>query len=219
MTELSTSRQQAKVLIVDDHPMVREGISSRIAGQPDLYVCGEAETENEALAKINETRPDVVIVDISLHEGHGIELLKRIKAKHPDTRAVVHSMYDDTVYAERALEAGAKGYVNKRMPPDRLLEAIRGVLEGKLCFSDDVLKSSQGNQSAASTTPVDALSDRELEIFTLIGEGMTTGAIAKRLHVSTHTVDTHRANIKRKLNLKNAGELNRRAVEWALENR
>jgi DNA-binding NarL/FixJ family response regulator len=201
--------------------MVREGLTMRISTQPDLTVCGEAATEDEALSLVQETSPDLVLVDISLKSGHGIELVKQIKSRFPTVKTLVVSGYQESLYAERALRAGALGYLNKQESNDKVLEAIRTVLSGQRYVSA-AISQRLVNQALGSTDetklPMARLSDRELEIFRMIGEGLTSGAIATRLFLSTHTIDTHRENIKRKLDLKNAAELSRAAVQWVLEN-
>jgi DNA-binding NarL/FixJ family response regulator len=211
----------AKVLIVDDHPMVREGLTMRLSAQPDLQVCGEAACEDEAIAVVKQTHPDLVLVDIALKSGDGIELVKQIKSRHPSIKMLVLSSYQESLYAERALRAGATGYLSKQESHDKLLEAVRTVLAGKRYVSDETTQRLI-NQALGGTddarAPVDQLSDRELEIFRMIGEGLTSGVIAERLFLSTHTIDTHRENIKRKLSVKNASELNRAAVQWVLQN-
>jgi DNA-binding NarL/FixJ family response regulator len=218
---MTACQTPAKILIVDDHPMVREGLTLRISTQPDLRVCGEAASEDEALAKVLEINPDLVLIDISLKSGHGIELTKKIKARHPEVKMLVVSGFQETLYAERALRAGAMGYLNKQESNDKVLEAIRTVLSGKRYFSPEItqrLLSQALGETVAPNSPFDCLTERERQIFRMIGEGQATGVIAEKLYLSTHTIDTHRANIKRKLNVTTAGELARAAVQWVLEN-
>lgn len=209
-----------RILIVDDHPMVREGLGMRISAQRDLELCGEAATEDEALALVQQTSPDLMLVDISLKSGHGLELIKRVKLRYPAVRMLVVSGFQESLYAERAMRAGAMGYLNKQESNEKALEAIRTVLRGERFLSAQLAQRliahalAGGDQTKA---PVELFTDRELEIFRLIGEGLTTGMIAEQLLLSTHTIDTHRENIKRKLGAKNAGELNRQAVQWVLE--
>ncbi len=217
---MSNRTNPAKIVIVDDHPMVREGLTLRMSTQPDLKVCGEAATEEEALALVREINPDLVLIDISLKSGNGIELVKQIKSRHPAVKMLVVSGFQESLYAERALRAGALGYLNKQESNDKVLEAIRTVLTGKRYFSPEITQRLI-HQALGGTdekkSPIGNLTDREVEIFRMIGEGLTTGAIASRLFLSTHTIDTHRENIKRKLDMKNAGELTRAAVQWVLE--
>lgn len=211
----------AKILIVDDHPMVREGLTMRISTQRGLKVCGEAATEDEALSLLQETNPDLVIVDISLKSGHGIELIKQVRSRYPAVKMLVFSGYQESLYAERALRAGALGYLNKQESNDKVLEAIHAVLAGQRYVSPEItqrLVSQALGNTDETKPPIERLTDREMEILRMIGEGLTSGTIANRLFLSTHTIDTHRENIKRKLDLKNAGELTRAAVQWVLEN-
>jgi DNA-binding NarL/FixJ family response regulator len=210
-----------KILIVDDHSMVREGLRLRISAFPDLEVCGEATTEDEAIELVNKTNPCLVIVDISLKSGHGIELIKRIKAISPKIKMLVSSGFQESLYAERALRAGALGYLNKQDSGEKVIDAIRTVLRGEhyvsAAITQRLVSQALGNRSE-SADPIDLLTDRELEVFRMIGNGKTSGAIAEELLLSTHTIDTHRENIKRKLGIKNAAELSRHAVQFLLEN-
>jgi DNA-binding NarL/FixJ family response regulator len=163
-----------------------------------------------------------VIIDISLRTGHGIDLIKQIRERHPKQKMLVISMYDESVYAERSLQAGAMGYLNKQIACETLIEAIRGILAGKTYLSpamtDRILKSRVGGMIDPGESPVDSLSNRELEVLTLIGQGTTTSGIARQLHLSVHTVDTYREKLKMKLHLANSAELNRYAAQWVLEN-
>lgn len=210
----------AKILIVDDHPLVREGMTALISMQPDLIVGGEAATEDEALALVQESSPDLVIVDIALLRGHGLELTRQIKARYPAVKILVVSGYQESLYAERALRAGAHGYLNKQEPNEKLLIAIRTVLAGERFISPAVMQRLVGEALGSvntAKTQMERLTNRELEVFQLIGEGLNTGAIARKLFLSTHTIDTHRENIKRKLGIRHSGELTRAAVLWLLE--
>jgi DNA-binding NarL/FixJ family response regulator len=208
-----------RVLIVDDHPAAREGLAVRISSQADLEICGEAADVADALTLVDATRPDVVVVDIQLKTGDGLDLIKRIKDE--SIRILVWSMYPDKVYARRALQAGALGYLNKEHTTDRLIEAIRCVAAGKVFLCDEtaqrVLSQAVGGNQTLQYSPLESLSDRELEVFRLIGEGLSTSQIARRLHLSTHTIDTHRQRIKEKLDLAGATELTRTAIRWVLE--
>ena len=212
----------ARILIVDDHPMVRDGLTARISNEPDLTVCGEADDVDGALRLAGELNPDLVIIDILLKTGHGIDLIKQIRGRHPKMRMLVNSMYDESVYAERSLQAGALGYLNKQTAGETVIDAIRTVLTGKTYLSpemtDRIVKSRVGGMIEPGKSPIESLSDRELEVFTLIGQGQTTRAIASQLHLSVHTIDTYREKLKIKLNLANSAELNRYAVQWVLEN-
>lgn len=206
------------IFLVDDHPLVREWLTNLIHQQPDLAVCGEAESAAEAFEKISRIKPDIAIVDISLKGGSGIELIKDIRTVKPPVAVVVLSMHDENIYAERALRAGARGYIMKRETAKKVVTAIREVLDGKLYLSER-LKASfaekfvQGNVLASSPS-VDLLSDRELEVFRLLGEGCETRQIAENLHVSMKTVQAFCARIKEKLGLATATELLREAVRW-----
>jgi DNA-binding NarL/FixJ family response regulator len=204
---------------VDDHPLVREWLSTLINQQADLQVCGEAESAPKALQMISQVDPDVAIVDISMEGGSGLELIKNIKASHPNVIVVVLSMHDEALYAERALRAGARGYIMKREATKRILQVIRSVRAGKLYLSDKMAmlmaeKFVDGRPSAAGTV-VEKLSDRELEVFQLLGRGCTTRQIAEELHVSVKTIQAFCARIKEKLGLLNATELLREALRWS----
>lgn len=211
-----------KVLLVDDHPIVRHGLSKLIEQAPDLEVCGEAASSAEALQIIRETDPEVVVIDISLGGGNGLELIKQIKAQGSDARLLVSSMHDELLYAERSLRAGAMGYINKIEGTEKIIEAIHQILTGRIYLSgpmtERVLQRMMQNSPEPGSSPVDALSDRELEVFEMIGHGQTTRQIAKKLHLSPKTIETHREHIKTKLHLQNNNELVRQAVQWALEN-
>lgn len=210
-----------RVLIVDDHPAVCEGLAVRISAQPDLEVCGHAPDLAEAMALVKAFRPDVVVIDIQLKTGNGLELVERIKAHDSSIRMLVWSMYPDALYAQRALHAGALGYINKEHTTGRIVEAIRRVRDGKvyLCeeTSEQLLGQVVGGARPRKAMGVEALSDCELEVFRLVGQGFSTSQIARRLHRSIHTVESHRQKIKNKLRLQNASELTRAAVQWMLE--
>ncbi len=218
MTRLSPPK---KILIVDDHPSVRDGLSLQIALKADLKVCGEAESEDEAFTLVKQSTPDLVLIDISLKNGNGIELIKRIRSHDPAIKMLVVSGFQDSLYAERSCRAGAMGYLNKQESSVKLIEAIRTVLAGERFLSPAVsrrlINQSLGSRDN-SKSPIENLSNRELEIFRMIGEGLTSGVIAERLFLSPYTIDTHRENIKRKLDIRNAAELSRAAVQWLLEN-
>ncbi len=215
------AQARAKVLLVDDHEMLRQGMRLLIEQQKDLQVCGEAVDEVSALKQFRATQPDLMIVDLSLKEGDGIELIKRIKLLDPDARTLVYSMHDERVYGERALRAGAKGYVSKQQPARAVLQAIRRLLAGSMHFSGEmtqrVLERAAASESMSPASPVESLSDRELEVFEMIGRGLTTRSIAARLHLSPRTVDTYRERLKIKLALANSAELHYRAVQWVLK--
>jgi DNA-binding NarL/FixJ family response regulator len=203
---------------VDDHPIVREGLARRIERQGDLTVCGEAESAADALMAVNDLAPDLVVVDLTLKDKSGLELIKDLRVRHPQVPVLVLSMHDETHYAERALRAGAGGYIMKQEAAENVLVAIRRVLDGQVYLSDRMadrlLGAIVGEQAGPSQSPVDRLSDRELEVFEMIGTGLGTREIADRLHVSIKTVEAYRANIKDKLHLQTAMELAHRAFHW-----
>jgi DNA-binding NarL/FixJ family response regulator len=221
-TKASDGRKIVKILIVDDHPIVREGLVARIIRQPDLTVCGEAEDVAGALELVRTAKPDLVIVDLSLKSSQGLDLIKKVAASAPSIKMLVSSMYDESLYAERALRAGAMGYVNKQEMSEKILDAIRCVLDGKIYLSpvmtERLLQRAVGSGSQIAPSPVESLSDRELEVFKMIGKGRTTRQIAAELHLSVKTIETHRENIKGKLNVPNSIELSREAVQWVMEN-
>ena len=217
------AEERARVLIVDDHPAVREALAIRIGRQRDLEVCGEAADMGEALRLVAGTQPDVAVVDISLKTGNGIDLIKRIKDRNDHVRMVVWSMHSESLYAERALRAGALGYVNKDQATDTIVEAIRRVLAGKVYLSDAMterlLKRAVGGEAIAVTrSPMDVLADRELEVFRLIGAGVKTAEIAGQMHLSIKTIETYRDRIRKKLDLKDGTELAHYATQWNLNN-
>ncbi len=209
-----------RVFVVDDHPLIREGLAAQISTQPNMSLCGEAEDVAEALSRIAETNPDLVIVDISLKNGNGIDLVKRLKAKDPSLVILVWSMHPENLYAERALRAGARGYVNKGKSADQIMDAILTVLDGRTYLSPEMseklLGRVIGGQKEMETSSVEGLTDRELETFEFLGQGMTTQQIAAKMHVSRKTVETYRARIKEKLGLANAVELVQHAVQWLM---
>jgi DNA-binding NarL/FixJ family response regulator len=212
---------RSRILIVDDHPLVRSGLRLLIDCEHDLSVCGEAANADEAMRLLENQKPDLLIVDLSLKESSGLELIKRIKARHPDAKMLVSSMFEESLYAERVLNAGALGYVHKQEGMERVIEAIRCVLSGRIWLSksmnDRMLRRMTVSQPAPTQSPVHTLSDRELEVFEMLGRGRATKDIAKQLHLSVKTVETHREKIKAKLGLHSAAELNRAAVQWVLE--
>jgi DNA-binding NarL/FixJ family response regulator len=211
-----------RILVVDDHPTVREGLSHRINAQSDMSVCGTAADFKEAIQAIEETDPALVIIDISLKSSNGLDLVKAVISRFPQVRTLVHSMYDETLYADRCLRAGAQGYVNKEADPNVVIRAIREVLAGRIYLSPNMTNRILGQAlhgAHLNSDPVASLTDRQLEIFRLIGDGEDVRSISQRLHISVHTVETHRENIKRKLNIDKLSDLNRQAVLWVQENR
>lgn len=209
-----------KILLVDDHPLVREGLANLIHQEPDLEVCGEASSEPQALQLIGRAQPDIAVVDISLENGSGLELIKSIKAMHPVVAMLALSMHDESLYAERALRAGARGYLMKREAAAKVIQGIRAVLAGQLFVSDKIRALMAERFVAggpADASPVAQLSDRELEVFQLLGRGQSTRQIADHLHVGFKTVQAYCARIKEKLRLANATELLRAAMQWNTE--
>lgn len=218
----SKAAPRIRVMIVDDHPAVREALASRIDRQPDLEVCGEAADLSDALRILPEVKPHVAVVDISLKTGSGLELIKRIRDRNSAVQIVVWSMHPESLYAERALRAGALGYVNKDQATDTIVEAIRRVGRGEVWVSEALaqrmLRRSVGVAPGEGTrSPLESLADRELEVFRLIGQGAKTAEIADRLHLSVKTVETYRDRIRRKLDLIDGTRLVHFATQWVLE--
>lgn len=214
---MTNSPGKKRIFLVDDHPLVREWLANLIHQQPDLEVCGETESAPAALSAITPAKPDLVIADLNLKNSSGIELIKQLKTSHPQIPALVLSMHDESLYAERAFRAGASGYVNKRETAQKVVEAIRRVLAGKLFVSEktaEILAAKTVRGQAANRSAIESLSDRELEVFGRLGQGIGTREIAGDFHVSVKTVQEYCARIKEKLNLANATELLREAVRW-----
>jgi DNA-binding NarL/FixJ family response regulator len=209
----------SSVLIVDDHPLVREGLTARISSQPDLTVCGEAGSVDEALELLKTEFVSLIIVDLALKNGHGLELIKAVQKSGAETRMLVVSAYEDSLFAERALRAGAHGYINKQEVQENVIEAIRTVLRGERYLSAEMTQRllEQAVGGAQELRGVATLTDRELEIFELIGRGKRTSAIAQLLGLSIHTIESHREHIRAKLRLQNGTELLQRAVQWVLD--
>jgi DNA-binding NarL/FixJ family response regulator len=207
---------ETRVLLVDDHALVRQGMAAIIIEQPDMSVCGEADGVRSAIAAVAETNPDVALVDLSIKDGDGLELLRDIRSRFPDVRTVVISMYDETVYAERALRAGAKAYIMKSEAAKTVIAAIRRVLRGEMFLSPRMssrLADLERRGSTSAKTGDERLSDRELQVLRCVGRGMSTREIADELFISVKTVEAHREHIKEKLGLASAGDLLRHAIE------
>ena len=206
------------ILIVDDHPVLRRGLASLIEPEPDLAVCGEASSCRAALAAIRESRPDLAIVDLSLEGCDGLDLVKDMKKRHPGIPVLVLSMHEESVYAERALRAGARGYLSKQQLDDAVLTAMRRLLAGETFMSPELearlARRYVGGGTLETGSALDALSDRELEVFRWIGRGRSTRQIAEDLHLSIKTIESHREHIKHKLGIETAAQLTRRAVQW-----
>jgi len=213
------AEQKTRILIVDDHPMMREGLASLLGSQPDLEVCGEAETAAQALEMIPSIRPSIVIADITLPGKSGIELIKDICAMYPEVATLAVSMHDESVYAERVLRAGARGYIMKKEGGKRIIEAIRKVAAGEVAVSEkmsaQILRIFSGRPTGDTESPVRRLTDREFEVFELIGRGLGTAQMAAELHISAKTVEVHRAHIKEKLQIKSGTELIAYAARWS----
>ncbi len=209
---------KARLLLVDDHPILREGLSRMINQERDLQVSGQAASADEALQMTNALKPDLAMVDLTLRDVSGLELIKNLRARYPHMRILVLSMHKETLYAERSLRAGANGYLMKQEAPETVLVAIRKVLGGGVYLSDRMATHAvsawaQGEQQPVAS-PITLLSDRELEVFELLGRGHGTRQIAEELNLSIKTVETHREHIKLKLQLENASELAQHAFEW-----
>jgi DNA-binding NarL/FixJ family response regulator len=212
-----TAARPARVVIVDDHPIVRLGIRQMLAAEPGLTICGEAETAHGALDLLKALKPDLALVDLSLEDASGLDLIRSVLDTTPDTRVLVLSMHDEALFAERALRAGARGYIMKREAIDGLVHAIHEVLAGRLFVSQRMsqhLLERLGKDASLARNRLGNLTDRELEVFELIGRGLSTAVIAERLQVSVKTVETYRSNIKTKLDLKDATDLIRFATTW-----
>jgi len=214
----SGAENKARIVIVDDHPIVQQGLKELINQENDLVVCGQAEDAYQAMKVIRELEPDMAIVDISLKEVSGVELIKDIKLQYPNLPILTLSMHDEFLYAERALRAGAKGYIMKQQATSNVIAAIRKILNGELYLSEKIaakmVDKYVGNRPVIGASPIECLSDRELEVFLLIGNGFGTRQIAGQLHLSVKTIETYRAHIKEKLNLASAAELLQYAIQW-----
>ncbi len=209
-----------KVALVDDHPIVRKGLAEAICREPDLQVCAEAAGIVEALQKMDGTHPDVFVIDISLNGENGLELIDYLRSRDPAAKILVYSAHDEETFAGRVVRAGALGFINKREPIDKVVKAIRHVLRGDVFLSPQMTSSLLHRAAIGQTLdsdPMSTLSDRELQVFQMIGEGLTTVQIADKLALSPKTVESHRATIKQKLRLQTSAQLNRRAFQWVME--
>jgi DNA-binding NarL/FixJ family response regulator len=204
------------VLIVDDHPIVRHGLKTMIDAEPDLMVCGEAQSDREARAVLREVNPDVMIVDVSLAQGDGMDLVRDVHAQRPELPMLVLSMHDETIYAERLLAAGARGYIMKEAAYDQLLVALRKVLGGGVYLSEAMANrlGRKGDEQQDPVDPVGRLSNRELQVLSLIGRGLSSRQAAESLNVSVKTVESHRQSLKRKLNLATNAQLLQYSLKW-----
>jgi DNA-binding NarL/FixJ family response regulator len=212
--------QPRRVLIVDDHPIVRQGLALLINRESDLVVCGDAEEAHSALQRIETLKPHVVVVDLSLNGPDGLDLLKSIRMRYANLPVLILSMLDELLYAERALRAGANGYIMKQEATEQVLVALRRIMGGEIYLSDrmadKLLHRFAGGSSREAHSPITDLTDRELEVFRLIGEGLGTRQIAEQLRLSVKTVESYQAHIKDKLSLNNGRELVQRAIQWTL---
>ena len=218
MNQLAIAAKKSKVFVVDDHPIVRQGLALLINRESDLAVCGEAEDAQTAIQAVATTKPDVLVVDISLSGPDGLDLLKDVRMRHPELPVLILSMHDESIYAERALRAGAQGYIMKQEATEKVLVALRRILCGEIYVSERIanrmLQRYIGNRSAGRPSSIADLTDRELEVFRLIGEGHSTRQIAEELHISVKTVESYQAHIKEKLSLRSARELVQHAIQW-----
>lgn len=214
----NTDENKTNILIVDDHPIVRQGLAELVNHEDDLVVCGQAEDAHQAMKAVKELTPDMAIVDISLKQTSGMELIKDLNAQYPNLPVLALSMHDESLYAERALRAGARGYIMKAEATEKVIMAIRKIMSGEIYISDimasKMMRKLVGGNAEINTSPVERLSNRELEVFQLIGKGFGTRQISERLFLSTKTIETYRAHIKEKLNLADAAELLQYAIQW-----
>ena len=218
VTKENKTDKRKKILIVDDHPIVRQGLAELINHEKDVVVSGQAEDAFQAMKIIRSDMPDMVIVDISLADTSGLELIKDLKVQYPELPILTLSMHDETLYAERALRAGAKGYIMKQQCTEKVIDAIHKILMGQVYISDrmasKMVRKLVGVKQETGVSPIDCLSDRELEVFLLIGQGNGTRQIAEQLHLSVKTIETYRSHIKEKMNLGDASELLQYAIQW-----
>ena len=213
----TTTNDHARIVLVDDHPMVRERLAEVINREPDLSICGEAEDRGGALEVIEREKPRLAIVDLTLKRSNGLDLIKDLRVMHPDLLILVLSMQDENLYAERVIRAGAHGYITKQEATRKILDAIRQVMAGKVFLSEEIsadILSRMLGKSRGTMRSLDVLSDRELQVFGLVGEGFGTRQIAEQLGLDVKTVETYRTRIKEKLELKDASELLRQAIAW-----
>jgi len=209
---------KTNILIVDDHPIVRQGLAELVNHETDLVVCGQAEDAHQAMKAVKELKPDMAIVDISLKETSGMELIKDLNSQYPNLPVLALSMHDESLYAERVLRAGARGYIMKAEATEKVIMAIHKILSGEIYISDKMaakmIRKLVGSSTEINASPLNSLSDRELEVFQLIGKGFGTRQISERLYLSIKTIETYRAHIKEKLHLADAAELLQYAIQW-----
>jgi DNA-binding NarL/FixJ family response regulator len=216
----SVATKKSRVFVVDDHPIVRQGLALLINREADLIVCGEAEDAHTAVQAVATAKPDILVVDISLNGPDGLDLLKDVRTRYPELPVLILSMHDESIYAERALRAGAQGYIMKQEATEKVLVALRRILSHEIYVSERIanrmLQRYIGSPSAGSSSSIADLTDRELEVFRLIGEGHSTRQIAEELHISVKTVESYQAHIKEKLSLRSARELVQHAIQWTV---
>jgi len=208
-----------RIMIVDDHPLVRTGFAQLISDTPDLEVCAEAGDMASALKQIDAVKPELAVIDLTLAGGSGLDLIEHIKARNSNILMLVASMHDESLYAQRVLSAGARGYINKQEAQEKIIQAIRQVLSGKVYLSERMTEKMLNNMISSTDEKqgIEALSNRELQVFEMIGQGIAPGKMAKQLNLSVKTIETHQAHIKKKLGLTSAHELTHRAIRWVLE--
>ncbi|MGA2102610.1 MAG: response regulator transcription factor [Candidatus Sulfotelmatobacter sp.] len=220
MNQSNGTTKKNRVFVVDDHPIVRQGLTLLINREPDMVVCGEAEDAHNAIQAVPTAKPDILIVDISLNGPDGLDLLKDLRMRYPDLPVLILSMHDEGIYAERALRAGAQGYIMKQEAAEKVLVALRRILSKEIYVSERIsnrmLQRYIGSRGAGRPASVADLTDRELEVFRLIGEGHSTRRIAEELHISVKTVESYQAHIKEKLSLRSARELVQHAIQWSV---
>jgi len=214
---MSAKKDAKRILLIEDHPLLRQGIAALLNAEKDFVVCGEISDARQAIGAIQKTNPDIIILDLSLNGTSGIEVLKNVRAQFPKIKVLVLSMHDEIVYAPRALRAGAMGYLMKQEAPEKVIAALRKILGDEVSLSAQMgtrlLNTFTGKKDGLGS-PVELLSDRELEVFNLLGQGNGTREIAEILHLSVKTIESHRAHIKEKLSLENASQLVRHAIQW-----
>jgi DNA-binding NarL/FixJ family response regulator len=220
MTAIPSGSKKKRVLVVDDHPIVRQGLALLINREPDLMVCGESQDARTAMQSITTANPDILVVDISLNGPDGLDLLKDVRTRYPDLPVLILSMHDESIYAERALRAGAQGYIMKQEASEKVLVALRRILGDEIYVSERIsnrmLHRYIGSSTERRPSTVAALTDRELEVFRLIGQARSTRQIAEQLHISVKTVESYQAHIKEKLSLRSARELVQHAIQWGI---
>jgi DNA-binding NarL/FixJ family response regulator len=218
MSDRKDTGTNTRVLIVEDHEIMRQGLSTLVEQEEDLCVCGEAEDASAALEAAEQLEPDVIVLDLSLRDSNGLDLIKDLRLRKPDLPIIVLTMHDESFYAERALRSGARGYVTKSEASSRIIEGIREVLSGGVYVSEKMasrmVRKMVTGGSMGQGYPIDTLTDREFEIFEMIGRGLPVREIAKRLHLSVRTVEAHRDHMRKKLNLESANDLLRYATQW-----